>query len=229
MSKALDDLRGTIAQLRAPGGCPWDIEQTHASLVRCLIDEVCELIDTIDRNDYAHMREELGDVLLQVIFHAQIAEERGAFNLDEVAREVNEKLIRRHPHVFGASDKLGDAAAVLLKWDEIKAQEKKNGPAQSGIFKELPPRLPATMLAEAVWKQIHKKSLPVAQAVDLAKVAALAATLDEQTLGRTLFELCAAARERGLDAEGALRIEATRVMGAVEAKLLAEKGDLVAP
>ena len=98
---AMDDLRKTIARLRAPGGCPWDQEQTHASLVRCLIDECSELIDTIDRLDLPHMREELGDVLIQVIFHAQLAEEAGKFDLEDVAREVNEKLIRRHPHVFG--------------------------------------------------------------------------------------------------------------------------------
>jgi MazG family protein len=151
---SLDDLCHTIARLRGPGGCPWDQEQTHASLVRCLIDEVSELIDTIDRHDLPHMREELGDVLIQVVFHAQLAAEVGVFNLDDVAREVNDKLIRRHPHVFGA-DKLQTSAQVLVKWEEIKAQEKKNGPTAAGVFKELPPRLPALMLAEAVWKQIN--------------------------------------------------------------------------
>ena len=217
MSKAIDELRATIARLRAPGGCPWDIEQTHQSLVRCLIDEVSELIDTIDREDYPHMREELGDVLIQVVFHAQIAEERGQFDLDAVAVEVNEKLIRRHPHVFGEGAKLGDAAAVIVKWEEIKAQEKKNGPAQAGVFKAQPPRLPATMGAEAVWKQIEKKSLPADGVVDQAKVRALGARLDDETLGRTLFELCAAARAKGLDPEGALRRETVRVMRGVEA------------
>lgn len=221
MSKAIDELRATIARLRAPDGCPWDIEQTHQSLVRCLIDEVCELIDTIDRQDYPHMREELGDVLIQVVFHAQIASEQGAFDLDAVASEVNEKLIRRHPHVFGDDTKLGDSAAVLVKWDEIKAQEKKNGPVQAGLFKEQPPRLPATMLAEAVWKQVEKKNLPTAGAVDVDRVADLAAGLDDANLGRALFELCAAARRRGLDAEGALRRESDRVMRAVEAQVAA--------
>ena len=217
MSKAIDELRATIARLRAPGGCPWDIEQTHQSLVRCLIDEVSELIDTIDREDYPHMREELGDVLIQVVFHAQIAEERGQFDLDAVAAEVNDKLIRRHPHVFGEGAKLGDAAAVIVKWEEIKAQEKKNGPAQAGVFKEQPPRLPATMGAEAVWKQIEKKSLPAERVVDVARIRSLGAGLDDETLGRTLFELCAAARAKGLDPEGALRRESSRVMRGVEA------------
>ena len=219
MSQAIDELRATIARLRAPGGCPWDIEQTHQSLVRCLIDEVSELIDTIDREDHPHMREELGDVLIQVVFHAQIAEERGKFDLDAVAREVNEKLIRRHPHVFGDDAKLGTAGDVIVKWEQIKAQEKKNGPAQAGVFKEQPPRLPATMLAEAVWKQIEKKSLPADGAADVARIRELGAELDDEKLGRALFELCAAARAKGLDPEGALRRESDRVMRAVEAKV----------
>ncbi len=223
MSQAIDELRATIARLRAPGGCPWDIEQTHQSLVRCLIDEVSELIDTIDREDYPHMREELGDVLIQVVFHAQIAEERGAFDLDAVAREVNDKLVRRHPHVFGDSAKLGDAAAVIVKWEEIKAKEKKNGPAQAGVFKEQPPRLPATMGAEAVWKQIEKKSLPAEGVVELERIRTLGAELEDDSLGRALFELCAAARAKGLDPEGALRRETVRVMRGVEAMVAAAR------
>lgn len=216
MSQALDELRQTIARLRAPDGCPWDIEQTHQSLVRCLIDEVSELIDTIDREDYPHMREELGDVLIQVVFHAQIASECGQFDLDAVAREVNEKLIRRHPHVFGDHGKIDTADNVILKWEQIKAQEKKNGPAQSGLFKEQPPRLPATMYAEAVWKQIEKKSLPVGDAADTECIRTLAATLDDAELGRQLFDLCAAARIKGLDPEGALRRRTDAVKAGVE-------------
>ena len=144
---AMDELKATIARLRAPDGCPWDQEQTHASLVRCLIDEVSELIDTIDRGDLPHMREELGDVLIQVVFHAQLAEEKGAFTFEDVAREVNEKLVRRHPHVFGAG-KLGTSEQVLNQWEQIKAQEKKHGPVATGVFKDLPARLPALMFAE---------------------------------------------------------------------------------
>ena len=217
MSQALDELRQTIARLRAPDGCPWDIEQTHQSLVRCLIDEVSELIDTIDREDYPHMREELGDVLIQVVFHAQIAEERGVFDLDAVAREVNDKLIRRHPHVFGDDAKLGPAGEVMVMWEHITAQDKKNGPAQSGVFKEQPPRLPATMYAESIWKQIEKKSLPVGDAADVEAIRTLGAELDDAELGRRLFDLCAAARAKGLDPEGALRRRADEVKATVEA------------
>ncbi len=217
---AIDDLKATMARLRAPDGCPWDQEQTHATLVRCLIDEVSELIDTIDRADYPHMREELGDVLIQVVFHAQIAAEKGRFDFEDVARDINAKLIRRHPHVFGAG-KLETSEQVIVEWEKIKATEKKHGPAVNGaaVFKELPPRLPALMFAEAVWKQIEKKNLPADAAVDRAQVAALGRQLDEATLGKMLFELTAAARAKGLDPEGALRSHATRVMREVEATI----------
>lgn len=215
---AIDELRQTIARLRGPGGCPWDQEQTHASLVRCLIDEVSELIETIDCMDLPHMREELGDVLIQVVFHAQLAEERGAFTLEDVAREVNEKLIRRHPHVFGDGAKLGTASDVIVKWEEIKAREKSERPAGGeALFKNLPPRLPALMFAEAVWKQIGKKKLSAEGVVDQAAVRRLESDLSEESLGRRLFELAAAARARGLDPEGALRLHATRVMRDIEA------------
>ena len=214
---AIDELTATMARLRSPTGCPWDQEQTHASLVRCLIDEVSELIDTIDRNDYPHMREELGDVLIQVVFHAQIAAEKGLFDFDDVAREINEKLIRRHPHVFGTG-KLETSEQVIVEWERIKATEKKNGPAaaESKLFKDLPPRLPALMFAEAVWKQIEKKQLPVENVVDVAQVQALGRQLDAASLGKMLFELTAAARAKGLDPEGALRLHATNVMRSVE-------------
>jgi XTP/dITP diphosphohydrolase/tetrapyrrole methylase family protein/MazG family protein len=217
---AIDDLKTTMARLRAPDGCPWDQEQTHATLVRCLIDEVSELIDTIDRNDYPHMREELGDVLIQVVFHAQIAAERGWFNFDDVARDINDKLIRRHPHVFGTR-KLETSEQVITEWEKIKATEKKHGPAAdaAAVFKEMPPRLPALMFAEAVWKQIEKKDLPAEGVVDTAQVEALGRQLDAARLGRMLFELTAAARARGLDPEGALRLHATQVMRDVEERV----------
>mgnify|MGYP000406868436 CR=1 FL=1 len=213
---ALQRLRDTIARLRGPGGCPWDQEQTHASLVRCLIDEVSELIETIDRGDLVHMREELGDVLIQVYFHAQIAAEAGEFDLEDVANDVNEKLIRRHPHVFGDHAKLDTAGQVVTKWEEIKSQEKKNGPAQSGLFKPQPPVLPATMFAEAAWKQSGKKTLPVPESAQAAAIEATAADLDPQTLGERLWVLVAAARSRGLDPEGALRHHTQTVMRDVE-------------
>ncbi len=213
---AMDELRQTIARLRGPGGCPWDQEQTHQTLARCLIDECSELLDTIDRQDMPHMREELGDVLIQVIFHAQLAEENGAFDLEDVAREVNEKLVRRHPHVFGGG-KLGTSDEVLVQWDAIKAEEKKaRGPGAAPLFKELPPRLPALMYAEAVWRQMATKGLEAKSGADTARIAEVAAGLDSEGLGRLLFEIAAAAQKRGLDPEGCLRNEADRMKSHAE-------------
>ncbi|HZZ18038.1 MAG TPA: MazG family protein [Opitutaceae bacterium] len=214
---AIEELRHTIARLRGPGGCPWDQEQTHQTLTRCLIDECSELLDTIDRLDLPHMREELGDVLIQVIFHAQLAEEAGHFNFEDVAREVNEKLVRRHPHVFGDGH-LDTSDQVLVQWEQIKATEKKAGPARSGLFKELPPQLPSLMFAESVWKQLGKKGLRELSGADKARVGELASGLDDEKLGRMLFELAAAAQSRDLDSEGALRRHAAGLMLHVEGR-----------
>jgi len=213
---AIDDLRQTVARLRAPDGCPWDREQTHQTLARCLIDECSELIETIDRLDLPHMREELGDVLVQVIFHAQLAAEQGDFDFDDVAREINEKLVRRHPHVFG-NHRLNSSAEVLVQWDAIKRTERQvAGRSEAAVFKPLPPQLPALMYAEAVWKQIEKKRLDVAGLVDGENIRRLGADLSAEALGRRLFELAAAAQAKGLDPEGALRQEASRVAREVE-------------
>ena len=215
----IEELRQTMKRLRKD--CPWDREQTHESLTRCLIDECSELLDTIDRRDLPHMREELGDVLIQVVFHALIAEEGGHFDFDDVARDINAKLIRRHPHVFGDHAKLGTAGEVITKWEEIKAAEKKNGPTDGGVFKPQPPRLPALMLAESVLKQIEKKKLPADGAVDSSAIARRAAALDEGAAGRLLFELAGACRRAGIDPETALRKECARVMQHVEAAVQA--------
>lgn len=214
--KPIDELRQTMARLRAPDGCPWDREQTHQTLARCLIDECSELLDTIDRHDIPHMREELGDVLIQVVFHAQLAAERGDFDFDDVAREINDKLVRRHPHVFGDHGKLDTAGEVITKWEQIKATEKKNGPAQGGLFKEMPPRLPALMFADAVMKQIEKNTLPTKGVVGTPAIAARADGLTAAQAGRELFELAAACRRAGIDSEAALRQECNRVMHEVE-------------
>ncbi|HEY4248990.1 MAG TPA: MazG family protein [Lacunisphaera sp.] len=218
---AIEDLCRTVARLRAPDGCPWDREQTHQTLTRCLIDECSELLDTIDRMDLPHMREELGDVLIQVVFHAQLATEQGKFNFEDVARDINDKLIRRHPHVFGVN-KVDTTAQVMEVWEKVKAGEKAaSGKTESTLFKQLPPRLPALMFAEEVAKRIEKKQLPADGIIDLAQVKSLGAHLDEATLGRMLFEITAAARVKGLDPEGALRKESDRVMREVEARFAA--------
>ncbi|MEO0793728.1 MAG: MazG family protein [Verrucomicrobiota bacterium] len=203
---SIDDLRETVARLRGPGGCPWDIEQTHQSLCDCLVEECAELLDTIDRLDYEHMQEELGDLLLQVIMHTQMAEEENRFSFDDVARDINEKLVRRHPHVFGDLD-LKDSDAVLQKWEEIKAEEKKNGlrPLEEGPFKHLPPQLPALRYALNVYKQVIKKDLPVVDEFEPETIAKMTEGLTEESAGRALFNLAAACRDAGIDPESALR------------------------
>ncbi|MDP1579386.1 MAG: MazG family protein [Candidatus Didemnitutus sp.] len=216
---AIEDLRRTMARLRAPDGCPWDREQTHQTLARCLIDECSELLDTIDRNDLPHMREELGDVLIQVVFHAQLAAERGEFDFDDVARSINEKLVRRHPHVFGTAT-ADNSAQVIEVWEQVKAREKAEaGTHETTVFKPLPPRLPALMFAEAVAKRIAKDNLPADGIVASAAIAARAKTLTTVEAGRALFELAAACRVQGIDPEAALRAECDRVMRAVEARV----------
>jgi tetrapyrrole methylase family protein/MazG family protein len=147
---SFSDLLQIMARLRAPNGCPWDREQTHESLLPYLIEEAHEFIDAVESKDAADMREELGDVLLQVVFHAEVAREAGTFDIDGVIQDISEKLVRRHPHVFGqGSEKTeaDDADAVVAQWDQIKKAEKgdpsgAHAPAPSvldGIPRSLPP------------------------------------------------------------------------------------------
>lgn len=213
---ATEDLIKTVAALRDPNtGCPWDIEQDHQSIAECLVDECCELLQTIDRLDLDHMQEELGDVLLQVVMHAQMAHEAGHFDFESVCHVVNEKLIRRHPHVFG-EDSLNTSEAVLTQWDQIKSAERKRGPAQSGIFKDLPRQLPALMFAKDVYKQIQKLALPVEAVIDQTAIKTLSDTLDEATLGKQLFEIAAACRANGIDPESALRCYTQKLVDSLE-------------
>lgn len=208
---AIQELRQTVARLRSPTGCPWDREQTHQSLAQCLVEETSELLETIDKGDMPHMREELGDVLLQVIFHAQLAEECGTFDLEDVAREINDKLIRRHPHVFGdASASTSDE--VLVHWEQIKAQEKQHKPATQRRLKELPARLPALLFAADLLKQLKKAGIS-APGVNTATAPA---AMDEERAGQLLFEIVAACRAAKIDPESALRRHAQRIIDTVE-------------
>ncbi|MDQ8207823.1 MazG family protein [Coraliomargarita sp. SDUM461003] len=213
---AIEDLIKTVAALREPEtGCPWDIEQDHQSIAECLVDECCELLQTIDRLDMDHMEEELGDVLLQVVMHAQMAQEAGQFDFESVCREVNEKLVRRHPHVFGQGD-LSSSEAVLVQWDQIKATERKRGPAQSGKFKDLPNQLPALMYAKDVYKQIQKQQMLAETVIDQVAIDAAADSIDEASLGKQLFEIAAACRAKGIDPESALRRYTQNVVDTLE-------------
>ena len=210
-----------MARLRAPDGCPWDQEQTHQSIARCLVEEAAEVLEAIDTENTELLREELGDLLLQVVFHSQIEEEAGRFDLEDVAREISEKLIRRHPHVFGdPDDKEEDANAVIDRWEKIKAEEKKAKGEQTEkqLFKNLPPQLPSTLFAHEVYKQASKQGLVGAGEWDEAQVMAIAEGLDEEKAGRVLFEWVAACRLRGIDPESALRKFASRQVSKLEAR-----------
>ena len=194
-----ESLKKTIAALRDPEtGCPWDIAQNHQSLAECLVDECCELLQTIDRLDFAHMQEELGDVLLQVLMHAQIADEQGHFDFKAVCKELDEKLIRRHPHVFDAESLQDTDASLTAVGSASRLKKKKRGPQQVGIFKDLPAQLPALLFAKHIFKQLQKLSLAAATDLNIAQIERYAQDLDEALLGQQLFALAAAARLKGL-------------------------------
>jgi MazG family protein len=207
------DLVKVMARLRAPDGCPWDREQTHATLARHLLEEAHEAIDAIDRGDVEALKDELGDVLLQVVFHAQMSADAGGWDVDDVAESIVRKLIRRHPHVFGDVDVAG-ADEVLVNWEKIKADEK--GGRDRDVEDDIPASLPA--LARAAKVQRRAAGWGFAFRSDAAAVAGLRdeiAELEravdgddaerEQEIGDVLFATVALARRLDVDAESALR------------------------
>ena len=202
-------LRNIVAKLRAPDGCPWDREQTHHSLVQCLVEEVSEVIEAIDNQDSTAMEEELGDLLLQVVMHARLAEEEGKFDLEAVACGIADKLIRRHPHVFGDNEtKIDSPDEVLDRWELIKEQEKKNAGLsleRNPVFKDLPPKLPALLYARDVYNRASKHGLVDKGEWSEAGVDKAMESLDENLAGQALFELVASCRKKGIDPESALR------------------------
>ena len=213
-SPGIDQLIAIVAQLRAPDGCPWDREQTHATLRGGLLEEAYEVVTAIDNADDENLREELGDLLLQSVFHAQIAAEEGRFDFDGVARSIAEKLVRRHPHVFG-EDHCADSDAVLQRWDEIKRTEK-GGAVPASVLDGIPGSLAALMRAQKVQKKASKvgfdwgAAAPVIAKVreELAEVEAAieAKQTDplEDEIGDLLFSVVNLARKLTIDAEVAL-------------------------
>jgi XTP/dITP diphosphohydrolase len=198
---ALDDLVRIMARLRAPKGCPWDRAQNHRSLRFHAVEEAYELMDAIEARDDHEMLEELGDLLLQVVFHCQLARERGAFDLEKVARHLVEKLVRRHPHVFGDS-KVKSVDAVWAQWDRIKRAEKKGTRHERpSALDGIPRHLPALMRVEKLAKKARKASLLDASQNDRTSQGAVA---------RQLFDLAALAQGKGWSAEALLRAEAQR-------------------
>ena len=207
------DLVAVMDQLRSPGGCPWDARQTHESLVEYLVEETYELVEAIDTGDNAGVREELGDLLLQVVFHSRIAQENldDPWDVDAVCEGIINKLISRHPHVFAGADE-ATADAVEANWHVLKATEK----GRTSVTEGIPMQLPALVLAGKVISRsaVLAEQLPP---LENEQVTALVGDLsDEQQLGDHLIALVSLARARGWDAEGALRGAVRRRVSAIQ-------------
>lgn len=201
-AQATEALLEVMARLRAPDGCPWDREQDHFSLRYHAVEEVYELLDSIEARDDHEMAEELGDLLLQVVFHCQLARERGAFDYAQVAQNLVEKLIRRHPHVFSNS-KVSSVAGVWSQWEKIKRQEKEGTHRErTSAFDGIPKHLPALMRAGKLVKR--------AQKCGLANSPVPSRSMNQKELGAELFELARYAEQRGWSAEALLRNELKR-------------------
>ncbi|MCI8611731.1 MAG: MazG family protein [Clostridiales bacterium] len=202
-----DSLRSVMAVLRGEGGCPWDREQTHASIRGCLIEETYEVVEAIDTDNPALLREELGDLLFQAVFHARIEEEQGAFDIDDVIHDITEKMIHRHPHVFSTVE-AATSEAVLQNWDEIKKEEKQIESVTQSL-RRIPPYLPALMRAQKIQDKARKKLsigyLSSGEALSDAKRCISGESEDfAADLANTVFALCAAAQLEGIDLEAAL-------------------------
>jgi len=192
---AIDDLLKVMAILRSPEGCPWDREQDHVTLRFHAVEEVYELMDAIEAADDHDMAEELGDLLLQVVFHCQLANERGVFDFEKVAREMTEKLLRRHPHVFGDSD-AKTVDAVWAQWDKIKHAEKQGTHRErTSVFDGIPKHLPALMRAEKVIKKARKAKLLTDRT---------SGSLSKKAVAEQLYSLAAYAQAKGWSAEDLL-------------------------
>lgn len=208
----IERLRAIMHRLRSPGGCPWDAEQSHASLVPNLLEEAYEVVDTIQRGDIDHLREELGDLLLQVVFHSELAEVRGDFDFDAVAHEISNKLVRRHPHVFAHSE-VKDTEGVLTQWDVIKRAEKghEERPYLHGVGEGLPALMRAAKLQKKAakvgfdWPGAHEVLAKIDEELAEVRDEYAARPMDgkklESEIGDLLFSVVNLARKEGMDPE----------------------------
>ena len=217
-TRSFEGLRAVVARLRSPdGGCPWDLEQTHETLKRYLVEEAYEALDALDGGDSDKIAEELGDLLMQVMLHAQVAEDDDEFVIEDVLESIAEKLIRRHPHVFGDVS-VADAHDVVRNWDALKQQERGDTP----LLDAVPNSMPALAQAQSVFGRAMKAGfapqIPTpAEAITLLDSLA-AGDGDAATLGALLAGIVALARERGLDAEDSLRTAVQRYRAEVASR-----------
>ena len=219
LEKSFARAAAIMAQLRAPGGCPWDREQTFDSIRRYTLEETYEVLDAIERKDWAGLKDELGDLLLQVLFYAEMAQEEKLFTLQDVTDNLNEKLIRRHPHVFANRDGVGTSVQVLQNWEEIKRSERANAPnaRKVSMLDEVPRSLPALMEASKlgskaasigfdwadaapIFDKLHEELDELRQAIASGEQKA-----QEEELGDVLFTVVNLARKLGVQSEFALR------------------------
>ncbi len=231
----IDRLRQIVARLRGPDGCPWDREQTHESLKPHLLEESYELLEAIENRDDSELREELGDLLLQVVLHAQFAAEENRFDFDAIAETIAEKLVRRHPHVFGES-RLPDSAAVLRQWDAIKRDEKKG---RRSALDGVPMALPALARAQKIqakaarvgfdWESTEAVLPKIREELDELEQAP-STEMKAEELGDLLFAVVNYARKNKLNAEDLLTRATSkfaRRFAAMEA-LASERGQALA-
>jgi MazG family protein len=223
----LERLLGLVARLRAPDGCPWDREQTPATVKRYVLEEAYEVVDAVDRHSPAHVSEELGDLFFMLIFLAHLYGEQGAFRLEEVLRGVAEKMIRRHPHVF-SSRRVDSSTQVKENWEEIKRQEKSNaslGAALDGLPRSLPALMRAHRFVSRLVRTLHR---PLSQEIVLGELERIVATLVEDAsvlsqssapalLGKVLLLLVAVGFQIGITTEEALGETLERLRGRIEA------------
>ncbi|WP_370336674.1 nucleoside triphosphate pyrophosphohydrolase [Parvularcula marina] len=216
--RSIEGLRAIMANLRAPeGGCPWDLEQDHRSIASYCLEEAYEVVDAIENGTDRDLCEELGDLLLQVVFHAQMASERGAFDFDDVVEAISEKMVRRHPHVFDSDDGR-DADGQTAAWEEIKAQEKaERGKTEDGVLDGIPVGLPALTRAEKIAKRAMKvgfdwpdwRGVTAKLREELAEVEEAIIEEDEahirEEVGDFLFTAACLTRATRLDGETVLR------------------------
>ena len=199
-SPAINDLLAVMAKLRSPKGCPWDREQDHMTLRFHAVEEVYEMIDAIEGGDDHELAEELGDLLLQVVFHCQIGQERGAFDFEKVARHITDKLIRRHPHVFGKT-KVKNVDEVWANWEKIKRAEKQGtNHERASALDGIPKHLPALLRAEKLVKKARKAKV-------MADGHSLKRKFSKSGLAREFFSLAQFAQQQGWSAEELLRGE----------------------
>ena len=210
--RSIDPLLKIMARLRSPAGCPWDREQDHDSIKQCLIEEAYEAVEAIESGDMETLCDELGDLLLQVVFHAQLARERKDFSFFDVVDRILEKLVRRHPHVFGKI-RLSNSDTVLAQWEKIKADERKNAGKQTrSALDHIPPHLPALMRAE----KLHKKAVKAGLVASGEQTKALKQAIRDLTrkkdrkarakaLGDVLFGFAGLAQKLKLEPEQLLR------------------------